>query len=292
MKRILKTGLLLAFLLLCGVGAAQPPVLIHSHNDYTRTVPFYQAYAQRVSSIEADVFLRDGVLVVGHDVEDLVPEMTFEKLYVEPLVTLFARNGGRAWKDSDQRLQLMVELKSETEPTLRAVVALLQRWPAVFDPAVNSEAVRVTVTGRVPEPADFDRYPAFVRFDGAWDADYTPAQLERIALVSANFRDFSQWNGKGSIIPAELARVKQVIDRAHAWEKPVRFWGTPEGTTVYYTFYDLGIDYINTDRPETCAAFFDDFANKNFCIGEHRDAAAGVTGTKHLDRTKIGRAHV
>ena len=273
MKRILKTGLLLAFLLLCGVGAAQPPVLIHSHNDYTRTVPFYQAYAQRVSSIEADVFLRDGVLVVGHDVEDLVPEMTFEKLYVEPLVTLFARNGGRAWKDSDQRLQLMVELKSETEPTLRAVVALLQRWPAVFDPAVNSEAVRVTVTGRVPEPADFDRYPAFVRFDGAWDADYTPAQLERIALVSANFRDFSQWNGKGSIIPAELARVKQVIDRAHAWEKPVRFWGAPEGTTVYYTFYDLGIDYINTDRPETCAAFFDDFANKNFCIGEHQNHA-------------------
>ena len=285
MKRILKTGLLLAFLLLCGVCAAQPPVLIHSHNDYTRTVPFYQAYAQRVSSIEADVFLRDGVLVVGHDVEDLVPEMTFEKLYVEPLVTLFACNGGRAWKDSDQRLQLMVELKSETEPTLRAVVALLQRWPAVFDPAVNSEAVRVTVTGRVPEPADFDRYPAFVRFDGAWDADYTPAQLERIALVSANFRDFSQWNGKGSIIPAELARVNQVIDRAHAWEKPVRFWGAPEGTTVYYTFYDLGIDYINTDRPETCAAFFDDFANKNFCIGEHRDAAAGVTGTKRLDRT-------
>lgn len=42
MKRILKTGLLLAFLLLCGVGAAQPPVLIHSHNDYTRTVPFYR----------------------------------------------------------------------------------------------------------------------------------------------------------------------------------------------------------------------------------------------------------
>ena len=284
MKRMLKTGLLLAFLSLCGAVAAQPPVLIHSHNDYTRTVPFYQAYAQQVSSIEADVFLHDGVLVVGHDVEDLVPEMTFESLYVEPLVTLFARNGGRAWKGSDQRLQLMVELKSETEPTLQAVVALLQRWPEVFDPAVNPEAVRVTVTGRVPEPADFDRYPAFVRFDGAWDADYTPAQLERIALVSANFRDFSNWNGKGSIIPAELARVEEVIDRAHAWEKPVRFWGAPEGTTVYYTFYNLGIDYINTDHPETCAAFFSDFGNKNFCIGEHRDAASGVTGTKRLDK--------
>lgn len=128
--------------------------------------------------------------------------MTFEALYVEPLVTLFGRNGGRAWKDSGEHLQLMVELKSATEPTLQAVAALLGRYPEVFDPAVNPEAVCVAVTGRVPAPADFGKYPSYIRFDGVWDADYTPAQLERIALVSADFSDYSQWNGKGSIIPA------------------------------------------------------------------------------------------
>lgn len=285
MKTNFRHLLLALALTCCGVAAAQPPVLIHSHNDYAQRVPFYQAYAQQVSSIEADVFLHDGQLLVGHDVEDLRADMTFEALYVEPIVTLFARNGGRAFRDSDQTLQLMVELKSETDPTLRAVAALLGRWPEVFDPDVNPAAVRVAVTGRVPAPEAFDRYPRFLGFDGAWDADYTPEQLERIALISTNFRDFSQWNGKGTIIPAEKERLEQVIDRAHEQGKPVRFWNAPEGTTVYYTFYDMGIDYINTDNPEVCAAFFADFGNKNFRIGERRTASSGVTGTKRLDRT-------
>lgn len=285
MKTNLRHLLLALALTCCGAVAAQPPVLIHSHNDYAQRVPFYQAYAQQVSSIEADVFLHDGQLLVGHDVEDLRADMTFEALYVEPIVTLFARNGGRAFRDSDQTLQLMVELKSETDPTLRAVAALLGRWPEVFDPEVNPAAVRVAVTGRVPAPESFDRYPRFLGFDGAWDADYTPEQLERIALISTNFRDFSQWNGKGTIIPAEKERLEQVIDRAHEQGKPVRFWNAPEGTTVYYTFYDMGIDYINTDKPEVCAAFFADFGNKNFRIGERRTASSGVTGTKRLDRT-------
>lgn len=285
MKTNLRHLLLALALTCCGAAAAQPPVLIHSHNDYAQRVPFYQAYAQQVSSIEADVFLHDGQLLVGHDVEDLRADMTFEALYVEPIVTLFARNGGRAFRDSDQTLQLMVELKSETDPTLRAVAALLGRWPEVFDPEVNPAAVRVAVTGRVPAPEAFDRYPRFLGFDGAWDADYTPEQLERIALISTNFRDFSQWNGKGTIIPVEKERLEQVIDRAHEQGKPVRFWNAPEGTTVYYTFYDMGIDYINTDKPEVCAAFFADFGNKNFRIGERRTASSGVTGTKRLDRT-------
>lgn len=285
MKKIFRLGLLFAALCICATAAAERPMLIHSHNDYCRRAPFWQAYAQQVYSIEADVFLHDGQLLVGHDVEDLSPELTFEGMYVEPLVTLYKRNGGRAWKDSDEPIQLMVELKSETEPTLRAVTALLDRYPEVFDRAVNPDAVRIAVTGRVPAPEEFGNYPAYVLFDGEWDRNYTPAQLERVALVSANFQDYSQWNGKGSIIPVELAKIEQIIDRAHAWGKPVRFWGAPEGTTVYYTFYDLGIDYLNTDRPEVCAGFFDDFGNKNFQIGERRTATAGVTGTKRLDKT-------
>lgn len=40
------------------------------------------------------MFLHGGKLLVGHEVEDLSPGMTFEALYVEPLVTLFGRNGG------------------------------------------------------------------------------------------------------------------------------------------------------------------------------------------------------
>lgn len=279
--RLLLVGLALGTV---GTVDARPPMQIHSHNDYRQRVPFYQAYAQQVASIEADVHLHEGSLLVGHDVEDLCPEMSFEALYVEPLVTLFARNGGQAFRDSDRLLQLMVELKSASGPTLRAVTALLARWPEVFDPAVNPRAVRVVVTGRIPAPDKFGDYPSFIRFDGNWKADYTAEQLNRVALISCNFRNLSQWNGKGAIIPAEVERLREAIDQAHEWGKPIRFWNAPEGITVYYTFHNLGIDYVNTDHPEICAAFFRDFDNKNFRTGEPDEGRSGVTGTHRLDQ--------
>lgn len=47
-KTVLKGGLLAAMLCACAAALAQRPILIHSHNDYCRRVPFYQAYAQGV----------------------------------------------------------------------------------------------------------------------------------------------------------------------------------------------------------------------------------------------------
>lgn len=280
-----KAGLA-AMMLLSGITvAAQSPVMIHSHNDYMQTAPFWQAWSQKVGSIEADVFLKDGKLLVGHDYEGLSETMTFESLYVEPLVTVFGRNGGRAWKDSDESLQLMVELKSETVPTLNAVCSMLARWPEVFDPSVNSDAVRVVITGRVPSPDEFGEWPDFISFDGSLEEEYDADELERVALMSADFSGYSQWNGKGTIIPAEYDRLAEAVADAHELGKPVRFWNAPEGVTVYYTFYDMGIDYVNTDHPETCAAFFSDFGNKNFMIGAASSRHGGVTGTKKLDKT-------
>ena len=164
MNRILKAGLSLLMLFTGAAAFAQSPIMLHSHNDYTQTAPFWQAWSQKVHSIEADVFLTDGGLLVGHDPENLSENLTFEALYVEPIVTVFERNGGHAWKDSEETLQLMVELKSDTERTLAAVCDLLSQRPDVFDPSVNPDAVRVVITGNVPAPEDFEKWPAFISF--------------------------------------------------------------------------------------------------------------------------------
>lgn len=281
MKHTVITTLLT--LILSVTAMAQTPVLLHSHNDYNRTAPFWQAYSMKMNSIEADTYDKDGVVLVGHELEDLRPDMSLDALYVQPLVTLFARNGGRPWANSDQILQLMVELKGDTEPNLKAVCELLGKYPQVFDPKVNPMAVRIAITGNVPEPKDFAKWPQYVSFDGDLREHYDAEQLKRVALFSANFGRFSHWNGKGSIIPEEHEALMKAIDEAHSMGKPIRFWGAPEGTTVYYTFYDMGIDYINTDVPEVAAAFFNDFSNKNFCIGK---AATGhnVTVFNKLDK--------
>lgn len=269
---------------------AQERILIHSHNDYRQRVPFYQAYAQQVYSIEVDLFAKeDNQLLVGHDLEDLSEDSTFDDLYLNPLIKLFKQNGGRAWKDSDYLLQLMIELKSSTEPTLSIVVEKLKNYPDVFDPAVNPNAVRVVITGNVPNAKDFEKYPQFIFFDGQIDTDYTPKQLERIALISPPFFDYAKWNGKGSLKADEVKRVQTVIDKAHVLGKPIRFWGTPNSITAWNTLHTMGVDIINTDKVEACTDFFYNFSDKNYQIsGVQKEDVSGVTKTDRLDKTTSG----
>ena len=127
--------------------SAQQPVILHSHNDYNRTAPFWEAYSQHCRSIEADVFLHEGTLLVGHEIEDLKPENSLLRMYVDPIVRTFRANGGRMWKGSEDRLMLLVELKSATEPTLTEVIGLLEEFPDVF---CSPEGVQVAITGNVP----------------------------------------------------------------------------------------------------------------------------------------------
>ncbi len=269
--------------------AQQQRVLVHSHNDYRQNVPFYLAYSQQVYSIEADLFATDGGnLLIGHDLKDLTPDATFKDMYVLPLVKLFKENNGKAWKNSDNILQLMIELKSATEPTLSLVVNMLKEYPEVFDPAVNSFAVKVVITGNVPKAADFSKYPVFISFDGQIDTNYTSEQLKRIALISPPFFRYAQWNGKGTLIADQKEKVQAVIDKAHSMGKPIRFWGTPDGITAWNTLHNMGVDIINTDRVEKCTDFFRNFEDKNFRIIDASHVAAGVTKTDRLDKTTSG----
>ena len=260
--------------------AAQQPVVLHSHNDYNRTAPFWEAYSQHCRSIEADVHWHDGQLLVGHDVEDLKPENTFLRMYVDPIVRTFRANGGKMWAGSPDRLMLMVELKSATEPELTEVIKLLEQFPDVF---CSPEGVQIAITGNTPAKEHFCDYPAWVGYDGDVRETYTWAQLERVALVSNSFRMFAKkWNGKGRMIDPELEAVKAAIEKVHSWGKPIRFWEAPEGTTAYFTFWKMGVDIINTDKPAVASLFFSDWGNKNFIMGKH-EVQAGVTGTKKLD---------
>ena len=121
--------------------------------------------------------------------------------------------------------------------------------------------------------------------DGRLDIDYTPEQFERVVLISEYLRDFVKWNGKGTLIPEQEEKLKEVIDRVHKMGRPIRFWSTPECETTYYTFYNLGIDFVNTDDPASASAFFSNFANKSFQVGAAAAVEGGVTRFANLDKT-------
>ena len=279
MKRLLTIPFILLPLALF---SQQRPVIMHSHNDYNRTVPLWEAYSQHCGSIEADVFLQDGEILVAHNREDVSAERSLKAMYIEPIVKTFRANGGKMWKDGSERLQLMIDLK--TAESLPGVTEIVGEYPDVFD---SENGVKVVISGARPDPKDFGKWPRYIWFDGDFTngrLEYTPEQLERVAMISTDLRNFARhWNGKGRMTKPELEAVTRAVEAAHAVGKPIRFWDAPEGTTAYFTFIRLGVDIVNTDHPAKCSLFFDDWANKNFRIGRHK-VQAGVTGTKRLDR--------
>lgn len=67
------------------------PKAFHSHNDYWRPLPFWSALAAGAVSVEADVWLYNDTLHVGHETSALTKERTFDALYVQPILEVLRR---------------------------------------------------------------------------------------------------------------------------------------------------------------------------------------------------------
>jgi hypothetical protein len=62
--------------------SVQPLTRAHSHNDYEHARPLLDALDHGFGSVEADVWLVNGALLVAHDLKDAKPEHTLQKLYL------------------------------------------------------------------------------------------------------------------------------------------------------------------------------------------------------------------
>jgi len=223
----------------------------HAHNDYEHPIPFLTAYTKHYGSIEADVFERNGQLLVSHNEEDIRADRTLEKLYLQPLQEQIRNNGGTAFKNSKDTLQLMIDFKTTGIPTIKALVNTLERYPDI----IKNPTVIVTISGEQPATALWDQYPDFIHFDGKRGFKYTPAQLKRIPMYSADIKLFTNWNGKGLIVKAERDAMQRWIDSVHQEGKKVRFWGTADNVNTWKTQMNMGADYIGTDLLEDLSTF-------------------------------------
>ncbi|KAF2705911.1 hypothetical protein K504DRAFT_387404 [Pleomassaria siparia CBS 279.74] len=71
------------------------PINCHSHNDYWRKIPLYEALRYGCTGVEADVWLFSEELFVGHSTHALTQTQTFRSMYVDPLVTLLDKQNAR-----------------------------------------------------------------------------------------------------------------------------------------------------------------------------------------------------
>ncbi|MBX2917320.1 MAG: alkaline phosphatase [Cyclobacteriaceae bacterium] len=226
---------------------------IFAHNDYATPRPFYTAYENQVGFIEADVFLVDNNLRVAHTEKELAQAKTLQELYLTPLKQKILENNGFAYTDREKMLTLMIDLKTEASVTLPALINIVSTYPEL----IHSKNFRIAISGNMPAPHTWSQYPSWLYFDGRPAINYTPDQLQRVVMISTSMAALTNWNGKGVLVKEHYERVKDVVSKAHAVGKPVRFWGAPDFISAWMKLISLvKADIINTDHVEACVQFF------------------------------------
>lgn len=234
----------------------------HSHNDYENIIPFFTAYENQFGSIEVDIFYYKDSLFVGHVMGDILKKRTLETWYLDPLNKKMEANNGIPYKDSSKKLQLLIDIKTDPERTIGKLVQILNNYPSI----INSNKIKIVITGNRPNPTNFSSYPSYLFFDGDLDKNYTISQLARIGLFSADFTKYSVWNGKGILVKDEQYKIDSIIKSVHAKGKQIRFYGSPDFFNAWQQFIKMKVDYINTDHIIELAKFLNNYNSNNISL--------------------------
>ncbi|GHH72054.1 hypothetical protein GCM10018793_08470 [Streptomyces sulfonofaciens] len=247
------------------VPGPRPLAHAHAHNDYDHPHPLFDALDHRFGSVEADVYLADGQLLVAHDPVDLDPTRTLETLYLAPLLARIEANRGWVYDGWRTPLQLLVDIKTEGAATYLELDRHLRRHQQIFTSfshgAVHRGPVTAVVSGdraaRVPMETQQVRH-AF--YDGRLADLQTPAPASFIPLISEDWTATFTWRGDGPFPATERAALHRIVSTAHAHGQRVRFWGTPDTAgpardALWRELLAAGTDLLNTDDLAGLEAF-------------------------------------
>jgi hypothetical protein len=241
----------------------QPIARSHAHNDYEHERPLFDALAQGFTSVEADIWLVDGELLIGHDEADTASGRKLEDLYLAPLKALIEKQDGYVYPGYTHSIELLIDVKSEAGPTYRALAALLARYSDIltlFTPgAVRENAVTAVISGNRALAALSAQHVRYAAYDGRADDLGTDADAAFIPLISENWSKLFSWTGTGAFPDEQRQSLRDVVSAAHAKQRRVRFWATPEDVelreAVWSELVAAGVDYINTDDLPALRAF-------------------------------------
>ena len=244
-----------------GAAPQGPPVIqprAHAHNDYEHARPLLDALAFGFCSVEADIWLVDGELLVAHDRGGVDVKRTLDGLYLRPLWERFQANGGRIHAQGGlphgpgaAEFTLLIDIKNSGAETFRVLDRKLAEYDAMLthftDDATTPGAVTVIVSGERATDVILASSPRRAGIDGRLADLAGPLNPHQVPLVSDNWIMHFGWRGPGDMPPDEAAKLDAIVAEAHKRGARVRFWGIPQNAAVWGRLYDAGVDLLNAD---------------------------------------------
>jgi hypothetical protein len=240
--------------------AVRPLTNVHAHNDYAHERPLSDALDCGFCSVEADVSLVKGQLLVAHAPDDVELGRSLQSLYLEPLRQRIQANGGRVYQKGPAVI-LLVDIKTpfdSTYPILRNVLRQYESLLTSWAHGKKKDApLVVIVTGNRRQSTIAADEPRLCACDGELaDLDANPP-ADLVPWISVQWTKVFKWKaGVDSPMPDnERAALKRMVDRAHQQGRKLRFWGGPDNSRFWAEELSDGVDLLNTDHLHLCRDF-------------------------------------
>ena len=238
---------ILLLLLYSAFANAQPFSHAHSHNDYEQDHPLFDALRCGFTSVEADVYLIDGKLLVSHS-RPIFRARTLEQLYLHPLDSIIKANQGEVYPGYDGAFYLMIDIKSDGLTTYPVLKEALAHYVTLFHTPDSPGSVIIFLSGNRPKDAVLKDPAAPVALDGRPDdlgRGYSSAVMP---VISDTYRKWSTWDGKDRPAPEDLQKIRDLAKRVHDDGKKLRLWAIPDNPVAWKELLSAGVDLINTDN--------------------------------------------
>jgi glycerophosphoryl diester phosphodiesterase len=236
----------------------KPLLQAHAHNDYEHPRPLLDALDQGFTSVEADVYLVDGELLVAHHWLLIKKERTLKKLYLEPLRQRTLEFKGRVFEEGPA-LTLLVDIKRDGAAAYAALHQLLAEYREIISVSENGvfeeKAVTVIVSGDRASEEIAKSNPRYVGIDGRLGDLSDDRDASLLPLISDNWSQHFAYRGTGTMTDAERTKLMNIVSRAHSKGRRIRFWGTPEYEKLWMELESAGVDLIGTDDLKRLATF-------------------------------------
>jgi hypothetical protein len=256
LRRLTALGIVgLAFCLRAAEPSATLPIPLvhaHAHNDYEHPHPLVDALSHGFCSVEADIYLVNGQLLVAHNRDQVRPERTLQALYLNPLRERVRRNHGRVYPHGPE-FTLLIDVKSSADATYAALRKVLQRYADLFTvfrrDRVEPRAITAIISGNRARSMMAGEPVRYAALDGRLADLGSKTSPNLVAWISDDWRRVFKWPGFGGAMPpAEQHKLRQIVSRAHQEGRRVRFWDAPDFPAGWEALWDAHVDLINTDN--------------------------------------------
>ena len=230
-----------------------------AHNDYWHKRPLLDALDNGYTYIEADVYERDGRLIVAHILPVLNHHRTLEDLYLKPLFDHVVKNNGEVYPGYHNSVTLMIDVKSDAEKTYLVLKDMLQKYSGMLSSYskgnIHVGPVTIVISGHKPEKLLSTEDTRFAFVDEDLRLVRKDTLTDMYMMASCKYSKLLNWRGDGALPDQEKQRLCSFVNFAHKFNRKVRLWASPENTVVWRTLLNCGVDLINTDKLEELKTF-------------------------------------